>query len=616
MHLLIKQLLLTGIMAGAMMVDRTAAECEKVFLRREIRDLSESELSQFTSTLWKFMSQENSPYHEYANVHNSHHTAIHGVPEFLPWHRVMLSDIENAIRKTDPDFVLPYWDWSLDSQNPAASDIFTDKYFGGNGYAPQWCINSGPFKDHKPVYVLEGTPNCLTRYFSNQTVTNTIGAFVSMEVVTAIVRNTTDFGQFWPSVEGVPHSVVHNNIGGGFATMYSPNDPLFFVHHNYIDKIWADWQELVGDQADYSVLDLEKKLPYWNATTSQVLQTEKSLCYKYAPPVKAYEMHQQNFATSQQNQQQQQQQQQAPPQQQQVPPQQQQQAPVNALHRRSPNYQATKPATPSNPPVPSAPMPVNPETTTATTEYSGIVDVTMLQSTPKLPDAWCKMNGLNITRIREQERVTKEFVEMLNQIPNYVSPCALWNRESMMKRLVQTGKVKTFTATMNGRTVGIPVTPGSNPTDAVARTKRSFIQAGIRVPNIVQSITVLSQALGTEIAQGLGQLLNITSLLGGLLQGGDNSKGLLNNVPIVSGLLGGGKLSSASADTDSNRSNSKNKHGNGILGLGASINADVNMDAHTTSQPKLASSPNNDNNNDSATNNGSAYGNRKYTSSY
>lgn len=26
--------------------------------------------------------------------------------------------------------------------------------------------------------------------------------------------------------------------------MTSPNDPVFFLHHCFVDKIWADWQEL------------------------------------------------------------------------------------------------------------------------------------------------------------------------------------------------------------------------------------------------------------------------------------------------------------------------------------------------------------------------------------
>jgi hypothetical protein len=31
--------------------------------------------------------------------------------------------------------------------------------------------------------------------------------------------------------------------------MTSPNDPVFFLHHCFIDKLWADWQERHPDQS-------------------------------------------------------------------------------------------------------------------------------------------------------------------------------------------------------------------------------------------------------------------------------------------------------------------------------------------------------------------------------
>lgn len=40
------------------------------------------------------------------------------------------------------------------------------------------------------------------------------------------------------------HNRVHLYIGGNMAPMTSPNDPVFFLHHCFIDKVWADWQAL------------------------------------------------------------------------------------------------------------------------------------------------------------------------------------------------------------------------------------------------------------------------------------------------------------------------------------------------------------------------------------
>jgi tyrosinase len=41
--------------------------------------------------------------------------------------------------------------------------------------------------------------------------------------------------------EAMPHNGVHSWIGGNMSTMYSPRDPLFWLHHSNCDRIWAEW---------------------------------------------------------------------------------------------------------------------------------------------------------------------------------------------------------------------------------------------------------------------------------------------------------------------------------------------------------------------------------------
>jgi hypothetical protein len=31
--------------------------------------------------------------------------------QFLPWHRALIFELENALRHYEPDVTLPYWDW-------------------------------------------------------------------------------------------------------------------------------------------------------------------------------------------------------------------------------------------------------------------------------------------------------------------------------------------------------------------------------------------------------------------------------------------------------------------------------------------------------------------------
>jgi tyrosinase len=54
------------------------------------------------------------------------------------------------------------------------------------------------------------------------------------------------------------------------ATGVSPNDPVFWLHHAYVDKLWAEWQQRhpeagyvpVGGTPD--VVDLDETMKPWN----------------------------------------------------------------------------------------------------------------------------------------------------------------------------------------------------------------------------------------------------------------------------------------------------------------------------------------------------------------
>merc|ERR1712096_360856 len=42
---------------------------------------------------------------------------------------------------------------------------------------------------------------------------------------------------------GTVHNYVHFMIGGHMTSGISPIDPIFFMHHNMVDKVWDDWQK-------------------------------------------------------------------------------------------------------------------------------------------------------------------------------------------------------------------------------------------------------------------------------------------------------------------------------------------------------------------------------------
>lgn len=49
---------------------------------------------------------------------------------------------------------------------------------------------------------------------------------------------------FRTSLEVPLHNLVHRWVNGTMVNMTSPNDPVFWLHHANIDKLWGDWQRL------------------------------------------------------------------------------------------------------------------------------------------------------------------------------------------------------------------------------------------------------------------------------------------------------------------------------------------------------------------------------------
>ena len=173
----------------------------------------------------------------------------HGGPAFLPWHREYLRRYEEALAAVDPTVSLPYWNWGLGSDAETA-DLFQDDRIGPrgspvtSGYFAQAATSQNPLgwtihPDLRP----DG--EALSR-----TGNNGVGSLPSQEAVIEALKKPT-FSTFRPALEGGTglnaanarmHNGVHRWVGGDMASMASPNDPIFFMHHAQIDRIWAIWQ--------------------------------------------------------------------------------------------------------------------------------------------------------------------------------------------------------------------------------------------------------------------------------------------------------------------------------------------------------------------------------------
>lgn len=196
-------------------------------------------------------------------VHIVFTSEAHNGAYFLPWHRFFLFYLENYVRTTfDADFTLPYWDWSSfsDAPDPALSTVWNPEYIGGSdgtlpGTTTGRPIPDGPFRSLRAHY-LDDHP--IRRGFVSGR-SGSIRAVINATVVEELIRrNDWTWGDFSDGVEAA-HNVIHNDIGGDmFLTANSPNDPVFYLHHAFVDKIWWERQQLYNPNAfsgDHTFVD-------------------------------------------------------------------------------------------------------------------------------------------------------------------------------------------------------------------------------------------------------------------------------------------------------------------------------------------------------------------------
>jgi len=145
------------------------------------------------------------------DIHANSVHQMHGHPRFLPWHRIYLLRLEELLQMVDPTVCLPYWNSSVDQAFPSWL----------NGFTPTVNLMTGP-----------------------HTVTRNIGALATLPDAAAVAGLTGigSFNTFSNALEGI-HDSGHVWVGGSMLSVpTAPTDPIFWMHHAEIDRIWANWQ--------------------------------------------------------------------------------------------------------------------------------------------------------------------------------------------------------------------------------------------------------------------------------------------------------------------------------------------------------------------------------------
>jgi tyrosinase len=157
---------------------------------------------------------------------------------FLPWHRLYVMQFEEIIRRLTGrgEFTLPYWDYTSPSSY-AIPDEFQSKNGNDPTLSPLFMPNRN--KDggtNRSADVNAGEP--LNKYYRGR-----------RNFLVLPNLSERDYSAFCTQLNSQLHNAIHTFTGDNTnmgTTRTAAGDPIFWLHHCNIDRIWAAWNALGG----------------------------------------------------------------------------------------------------------------------------------------------------------------------------------------------------------------------------------------------------------------------------------------------------------------------------------------------------------------------------------
>lgn len=202
-----------------------------VRVRKDANTLMPDERKRFVDALGALNARGTGRFVDFRDMHVAASDAeMHRNPGFLPWHRAYLLDLERELQAIDSAVALPYWRFDRPAPNVFAADFMGESDTAGAvtfapGHALEFWTTDGVIGvDRDPRFNTATKP-----------------ANVSSEATTLALGAT--FKQF-RNMEGDPHGSAHLSFFGFIDNPgTAPKDPLFFLLHCNVDRLWAKWQQ-------------------------------------------------------------------------------------------------------------------------------------------------------------------------------------------------------------------------------------------------------------------------------------------------------------------------------------------------------------------------------------
>ncbi|KAH9821058.1 hypothetical protein DFH28DRAFT_1050679 [Melampsora americana] len=239
-----------------------------------------------------------SRFDDFIVTHINQTLTIHGTGNFLAWHRYFLFTFEKALREEcGYKGYQPYWNWARTSSDIINSPDFNgeEDSLGSNGEYKKTeemsfvfgngdrikipkgegggCIKSGPFANMTinlgpigPIFDLgpkvkssfDYNPRCITRDLSNFIAKN----YQKESLILKLILNSKNILEFQNDLQlnddgdlmGL-HPAGHFVFSGdpSIDIFVSPGEPMFYLHHAMVDKVWWVWQNLNPNERTYVI---------------------------------------------------------------------------------------------------------------------------------------------------------------------------------------------------------------------------------------------------------------------------------------------------------------------------------------------------------------------------
>lgn len=212
----------------------------------------------------------------------------HGGWYFVSWHRMYLYYFERIVRAQvvqnggPADWALPYWNYDGGGRHNRLPRPFRHPQRPDGSANPLYVANRA-----RRINRGAGLPAAITSpaFALSRTAFTGVGEFGG--------GRTSPLGQFWSStgrLEQTPHNDVHVAIGG---LMGDPDtaaaDPIFWLHHANIDRLWWLWEKTHTDakrkvwrRQPFDFFDVGGVAV--SSRAAGILRTKKQLHYTYDQP--------------------------------------------------------------------------------------------------------------------------------------------------------------------------------------------------------------------------------------------------------------------------------------------------------------------------------------------